>query len=340
MMAAVLSQAAPEHSAGVKRAGGEAAILYADGSDSHGPVQQSRRRLPASGSGPAGHDTAGLGAGAVALAEPQLQLPEQFDVNLLAPPVLVPAGTKLQALPPWSVGSPVTSPGLTQAGPGPSAAAGPRVAQVVSGSPYTDAYELPDDGGHPHLGGGAAPQPSSREDGGGVAAGPQAPGEGWRLQVGGAAVCEVLNRLQVSDLRPVLHLPLVEAARQLGLHRTSFMTRCRQLGIARWPAKQLRMLDLMEEQLQELEACGVANHYTAKKCLEEAPGWLAQVAAARSALLENPCGFTMPQPLELLRQRHVKVAWAHRQKYKAALGEEGEEGEEGDDLDSQAQMSQ
>lgn len=75
---------------------------------------------------------------------------------------------------------------------------------------------------------------------------------------------EVLNRLQVSDLRPVLHLPLVEAARQLGLHRTSFMTRCRQLGIARWPAKQLRMLDLMEEQLQELEACGVANHYTAK----------------------------------------------------------------------------
>lgn len=77
-----------------------------------------------------------------------------------------------------------------------------------------------------------------------------------------------------------------------------------------------------------------------QKCLEEAPGWLAQVAAARSALLENPCGFTMPQPLELLRQRHVKVAWAHRQKYKAALGEEGEEGEEGDDLDSQAQMSQ
>ncbi|KAG2422951.1 hypothetical protein HXX76_015622 [Chlamydomonas incerta] len=123
------------------------------------------------------------------------------------------------------------------------------------------------------------------------------------------------SRLQLSDLRPLLHLRIKEAARQLGLYRTGLISRCRQLGIACWPARLLRILDRLEEQLLEEEVRCSAPTGSSKALLGDAAAreWLAQVTAARSALLEDPGGFAMPQPLLQLRRRLDKAAYKPRQ---------------------------
>ncbi|KAG2422483.1 hypothetical protein HXX76_016007 [Chlamydomonas incerta] len=123
------------------------------------------------------------------------------------------------------------------------------------------------------------------------------------------------GRLQLSDLRPLLHLPIEDAAGQLGLDCTGLRWRCRQLGIACWPARLLVILDRLEEQLLEEEARCSAPTGSSKALLGDAAAreWLAQVTAARSALLEDPGGFAMPQPLLQLRRRLEKAAYKPRQ---------------------------
>ena len=62
------------------------------------------------------------------------------------------------------------------------------------------------------------------------------------------------ENLSLHDLRPYFeNCTIASAAASLGIGLTSFKQRCRVLGVARWPYRQLKSLDQMLEKLEQME---------------------------------------------------------------------------------------
>ena len=53
------------------------------------------------------------------------------------------------------------------------------------------------------------------------------------------------------DLEALFHLPLAEAAKVMGKGLTCFKKLCRSVGIARWPFRQVKSLDILMKQTSD-----------------------------------------------------------------------------------------
>lgn len=140
-------------------------------------------------------------------------------------------------------------------------------------------------GGRSRAAAGGGGSPAGGGGGGGLGGGAQPP-----QQLDGAAAREIV----LETIKSLFHLPIVEAAKRLGVSRTSLKAVCRRHGVSRWPKRSLdresRILAAAAQQQQqrgeEREAAGAQGGGPA--ALPAAPaaaagGWAGDHAAAAAA---------------------------------------------------------
>lgn len=87
--------------------------------------------------------------------------------------------------------------------------------------------------------------------------------------------------LTLAELSPYFHLPINDAATQLGICSTALKKICRSIGVKRWPHRKIKSLDNMIESLQQLIDTNEGDIPKLNMDMED-------LLAKRKYLMENP----------------------------------------------------
>lgn len=87
--------------------------------------------------------------------------------------------------------------------------------------------------------------------------------------------------LSLEELSPYFHLPINDAATELGICSTALKKICRSIGVKRWPHRKIKSLDNMIESLQNLIAANEGDIPKMNLDMED-------LLAKRKFLMENP----------------------------------------------------
>ena len=87
--------------------------------------------------------------------------------------------------------------------------------------------------------------------------------------------------LSLEELSPYFHLPINDAATELGICSTALKKICRSIGVKRWPHRKIKSLDNMIESLQNLIDANEGDIPKMNLDMED-------LLAKRKFLMENP----------------------------------------------------